>query len=44
MDSGELTAALVMLELDGHVEILVGGMYRRVLNCSPLIVINLNAD
>ena len=33
MDSGELTAALVMLELDGHVEILVGGMYRRVLNC-----------
>jgi DNA processing protein len=32
MDCGELTAALIMLELDGHVEVLAGGMYRRLIN------------
>jgi DNA processing protein len=32
MNSAELTAELVILELDGHVEILAGGMYRRITN------------
>ncbi|PRC94481.1 DNA-processing protein DprA [Solimicrobium silvestre] len=30
VDSGELSAKLLMLELDGHVEVLAGGLYRRL--------------
>jgi DNA processing protein len=30
IDSGELSAQLLMLELEGQVEVLAGGLYRRL--------------